>query len=108
MSEDEESLHQEGRLQSVVEMMESLRLDVSSNKRNIDNLFKRAFADRTEIDGIVTTIAQHGVTITELGGTVDYLKGCAIADRIERDGMVKTITELDGEIVLHDIPHLKD
>ena len=40
---------------------------------------------------MVTTIAQQGVTITELGGTVDYLKGCAIADRIERDGMVTTI-----------------
>ena len=110
MSEDEESLHQEGRLQSVVEMMESLRLDVSSNKRNIDNLFKLAFADRTERDGMVTTIAQHGVTIAQHGVTVDYLKGCAIADRTERDGMVTTIaqhgvtiTELGGTIAQHGV-----
>ena len=40
---------------------------------------------------MVTTIAQQDVAITELGGTVDYLRGCAIADRIERDGMVTTI-----------------
>jgi hypothetical protein len=98
-------LHQEGRLQSVVEMTESLRLDVSSNTRKIDRLCKRAIADRTERDGMVTTIAQQGVTITELGGTVDNLKGCAIADRIERDGMVTTIaqqgvtiTELGGTV----------
>jgi uncharacterized coiled-coil protein SlyX len=72
-SEDEESLHQEGRLQSVAVMTENLRLDISSMQRNIDNLFKRAFADRTERDGMVTTltelngtIAQQGVTITEL------------------------------------------
>ena len=81
-------------------MTESLRLDVSSNIRSIDRLYKRAIADRTERDGMVTTIAQQGVTIaqqgvtiTELGGTVDYLKGCAIADRIERDGMVTTIAQ---------------
>jgi hypothetical protein len=107
-------LLQEGRLQSVVEMTESLRLDVSSNTRNIDRLCKRAIADRTERDGMVTTIAQQGVTIENLKGcaiadrierdgmvttiaqqgvTIENLKGCAIADRIERDGMVTTIAQ---------------
>ena len=86
-------------------MTESLRLDVSSNKRNIDNLFKRAFADRTERDGMVTTltelngtIAQQGVTITELNGTITQ-QGLTIAQHgvtIAQHGV--TITELNGTI----------
>ena len=105
-------MHQEGRLQSVVEMTESLRLDVSSNKRNIDNLFKRAFADRTERDGMVTTltelngtIAQQGVTITELNGTITQ-QGVTITElngSITQQGVTitqqgVTITELNGTI----------
>ena len=105
-------MHQEGRLQSVVEMTESLRSDVSSNFRNIDRLYKRAIADRIERDGMVTTIAQQGVTIAQQGvktaqqgvtiaqlcGTFDYLKGCVIADRTERDGMDTKIAEQDVRI----------
>ena len=96
-----------GRLQSVAVMTESLRLDVSSIKRDIeihngtvDRLHQRAIADRTERDGMITTlngtIAQQGVTvtqqgltialqgvkITELNRTVDYLKGREIANKI--------------------------
>ena len=96
-------MHQEGRLQSVVEMTESLRLDVSSNIRNIDRLSKNAIADRTERDGMITTIAQQGVTITELGGTIENLKGCAIADRIERDGMITTIAQQGVTIAQHGV-----
>jgi uncharacterized coiled-coil protein SlyX len=61
-------------------------------------LFKRAFADRTERDGMVTTltelngtIAQQGVTITELNGTITE-QGLTIAQQ----GV--TITELNGTI----------
>jgi uncharacterized coiled-coil protein SlyX len=104
-SEDEESLHQEGRLQSVAVMTENLRLDISSMQRNIDNLFKRAFADRTERDGMVTTltelngtIAQQGVTITELNGTITQ-QGLTIAQHgVTITELNGTITELNGTI----------
>ena len=62
-SEDEESLHQDGRLQSVAVMTESLRLDVSSMQRNIKShngtihlLLERGVADRDERK--VRTVAQ--------------------------------------------------
>ena len=105
-------MHQEGRLQSVVEMTENLRLDVSSNKRNIDNLHQRAIAVRTERDGMVTTltelngtIAQQGVTITELNGTITQ-QGVTITElngSITQQGVTitqqgVTITELNGTI----------
>jgi uncharacterized coiled-coil protein SlyX len=69
-SEDEESLHQEGRLQSVAVLTESLRLDVSSMQRNIET---------------------HN-------GTIDLLLKCEVADRDERKVMVAKITEQDGRI----------
>ena len=103
MSEDEESLHQEGRLQSVVEMMESLRLDVSSNKRNIDNLFKLAFADRTERDGMVTTIAQHGVTIAQHGVTITELGGTIAQHGVTIENLVTERKKESDLIVLFDL-----
>ena len=68
-------------------MTDSLRLDVSLIRRNIeihngtvDSLNQRAIADRTEKDGMVTTIAQQGVTITELGVTIAQ-QGVTIAQQ---------------------------
>ena len=75
-SEDEEPFYQEGRLQSVAVMTESLRFDVStmqmnieSNNGTIDLLLERGVADR-ERKVMVAKITEQDVRIGDLNRTI--------------------------------------
>lgn len=84
-SEDEESFYQEGRLQSVAVMTESLRFDVStmqmnikSNNGTIDLLLERGVADR-ERKVMVAKITEQDVRIGDLNRTI-AVQGVRIAE----------------------------
>jgi hypothetical protein len=88
-------LHQEGRLQSVVEMTESLRLDVSSMQGNIethngtiDRLLKRGVADRIERKGMIATIEEQGVKIAEQDVRINNLVSTVsdMSTELKREG----------------------
>lgn len=97
-SEDEESLHQDGHLQSAV-MTESLRLNVSSMQRNIethnakiDLLLEREGADRDERKVMVAKITEQDVIIGDIDSTIVDLKGTIV-------GLKETIVDLKETIV---------
>jgi hypothetical protein len=102
-SEDEESLLQEGRLQSVAVMTESLRLDISSMQRNIethnatiDLLLERGVADRDERKVMVAKITEQDVRIGDLNSTI-AVQGVRIAEQDVR------IAEQDVRIAEQDV-----
>ena len=105
-SEDEESLHQDGRLQSVAVTTESLRLDVSSMQRNIKShngtinlLLERGVADRDERNVMVAKIAEQDVIIGDLESTIVGLKGTIVGLKGTIVGLKGTIVDLEGTIV---------
>ena len=92
-------MHQEGRLQSVAVMTESLRLDVLSMQRNIkthngtiDLLLERGVADRDERKVMVAKIAKQDVRIGDLESTIVGLEGTIV-------DLKGTIVDLEGKIV---------
>ena len=99
-------MHQEGRLQSVAVMTESLRLDVSSMQRNIkthngtiDLLLERGVADRDERKVMVAKIAEQDVRIGDLESTIVGLKGTIVGLKGTIVGLKGTIVGLEGTIV---------
>ena len=94
-------MHQEGRLQSVAVMTESLRLDVSSMQRNIkthngiiDLLLVRGVTDRDERKVMVAKIADLDSTIVGLKVTIVHLEGTIV--HLEGK-MVNLTSDIDAE-----------